>query len=221
MMYHAYSAYQPKDPETRRRMDLAASTWREQPWTEIPIGDHAVRCLRDEKGKMPFVSDILNLACKDKKNEDIIVFTNSDICVSRDCSYKIAMALTSIDAAYCFRRDFGRLSKPVPDSQIHKGYLYCGSDLYAFRVGWWRKFGREFPDMLLGREGWDAVLRILIELSHPDQNPTLYDLIYHEKHGSVWENPHNRRTIQGQLHNVRAGRHFCYTFGFDPRRIGL
>jgi hypothetical protein len=221
MIYHVFSDYIPRHPDTKRRMLVARRTWARQPWTEIPVPDLNVRLYQDKMGKVPHVKDLIETGVSGKSNDDIIVFTNSDICVSSDCSFKIVMALQAIDAGYCFRRDFRRLEHPIPDSMIHTGYQYCGSDLYAFRVGWWRAYGHEFPDMLLGREAWDSVLRLIIEETHPKQNPTLHNLIYHERHGSVWENPANRRTIPSQLFNINLARSFCYAIGFDPRRIGV
>jgi hypothetical protein len=96
-----------------------------------------------------------------------------------------------------------------------------GSDLYAFRVGWWRRFGAEMPDMLLGREAWDPILRLLIDETHPGRNPTLYDLIYHEKHASIWENPNNKRTLGSQLHNINLARRWMRGHGYNPRTIGI
>lgn len=221
MIYHVYSSYVPQNKDTLRRMTLAKKTWDIQPWVDLPIVDRQVKCYTDYKGKVPYVKDILRAASEGKKVEDIFVFTNSDICVSSDCCFKITMALQSIDAAYCFRRDFNRIEKIIPDEVIPRGQHYVGSDLYAFRLGWWLKYGPEFPNLLLGREAWDSVLRILIEQTHPGQQVTLHNLIYHERHASVWENPHNRRTIPSQMHNVSLARDFCYQVGFDPRKIGL
>jgi len=221
MIYHAFSDYTPANPDTKRRMRLAKITWGTQPWIEIPIHDHQVRMYQDHKGSVPYVKDLLQIAIAEKENDDIIVFTNADICVSSNCAFKITMGLHAIDAVYCFRRDFQKLIGVIPDSMIPKGAHYVGSDLYAFRVGWWRTYKNEFPDMLLGREGWDSILRLLIEDTHPNQNPTLQNLIYHERHGSVWENPVNRRTIPSQIHNINLGRKFCYSIGFDYRKIGL
>jgi len=221
MIYHVYSHYESRNPQTQRRMRLARSTWSKQSWQEIPVQDRQVRCYTDHKGEVPYVKDVINVGARDRKDEDVLVFTNADICVSSDCAFKIVMALQSIDAVYCFRRDFPKLEQILPDPIINKGTQYCGSDLYGFRVGWWRRWSKDFPDMLLGREGWDAVLRILIEQTNPKRNPTLHNLIYHERHGSVWENPANRRTIPSQMHNVHLGRQFCHSWGFDPRRIGL
>ena len=221
MIYHVYSSYRPRNPETRRRMALAARTWAKQPWVDTPIADDQVRCFSERSGTVPFIRDLFNTGCQGKHDEDIIVFTNADICVSSDCCFKITMSLQSVDAVYCFRRDFQRLTEVLPDHAIRHGNHYCGSDLYAFRVGWWHQYQDQFPDMLLGREAWDAVLRLLIEATHPQKQVGLQDLIYHERHGSVWENPMNRRTIAGQIHNINLAKKFCFEIGFDYRRIGL
>lgn len=221
MIYHVHSDYTPQNPETIRRMRLARQTWSMQPWVDLPISEKSGRLFRDRAGAVPYIKDILNAAASGKQNQDIIVFTNSDICVSPDCCFKIAAAFQSINAGYCFRRDFGRLDAPLPATAIKKGCHYVGSDLYAFRAGWWRRYGPEFPDMLLGRECWDAVLRLLIDDTHPKQNPTLCDLIYHEKHASTWEKPNNKRILASQLHNVNLARQWMLASGLNPQTIGI
>lgn len=221
MIWHAYSAYRPKDPDTLRRMNVAAQTWATQMWKELPIPDNPAHLFRDNGGAVPRIRELWDAACKGKPDSDIIVFTNSDICVTQDCSMRIVAALQSINAAYCFRRDFGRLDAPLPAGTIKKGQPYVGSDLYAFRVGWWRKNREHFPDMLLGRECWDAIMRLLIDWTHPGQNPTLYDLIYHEKHASTWENPRNRRSLPSQRHNISLAKGWMLAYGFNPRTIGI
>lgn len=221
MIYHVYSHYTPKNMETARRMALAKKTWLQQPWTDFSVPETGGRLFQDRGGRVPYIRDILAIATAEKEPPDIIVFTNADICVSQNCCYKIVSALQSIDAAYCFRRDFGRLDRPIPDEMIKTGSHYVGSDLYAFRVGWWRKYRTEFPDMLLGRECWDAVLRLLIDETHPGQNTTLMDLIYHERHASTWENPSNKRTLASQLHNIGLARQWMVTYGHNPKAIGI
>lgn len=221
MIYHAYSQYSPKNPDTIRRMALAKKTWDRQPWTDLPIPEKGTRTFQDRAGQVPYVKDIFDAASKDRELQDIIVFTNSDICVSSNCATTIVAAMQSISAVYCFRRDFGRLNTPLPDHLIPKGAHYVGSDLYAFRVGWWRHYRADFPDMLLGRECWDAVLRLLIDQSSPSQNPTLQNLIYHEWHPSTWEAPQNRGTLPSQLHNRQLARAWMRAWGYEPRSIGI
>jgi hypothetical protein len=219
MIFHAYSEYTPKNPDTVRRMALAKRTWDIQPWNDLPIPEKEGRLFHDKSGQVPYIKDIFSFATQLKADEDIIVFTNSDICVSGNCCVTIVPALQSLDAIYCFRRDFGRMENPLSIPRIRSGTHYVGSDLYAFRVGWWREYRGEFPDMLLGRECWDAVMRLLIDMTHTGRNPTLYDLIYHERHSSVWENPSNKRSLPSQLHNIDLARKWLLSYGFNPKII--
>jgi len=221
MIYHVHSAYTPKNSETARRMQLAKLTWSTQPWKEIPVFDSEVRVFQDRGGKVPYVKDILDKGAQGKDPSDILVFTNSDICVRSNCAMMIAAALQGISAAYCFRRDFGRLNGPLPDKAIPKGHPYVGSDLYALRVGWWKHYREDFPDMLLGRECWDAVLRLLIDYTSPGQHPTLQNLIYHEWHASTWEAPQNRGSLASQQYNQGLARAWMRAWGYNPRSIGI
>jgi hypothetical protein len=221
MIFHVYSHYTPSNPETARRMKLARRTWQTQQWQDLPVDERKGRVFRDRGGAIPYIKDIVEIATDDKADSDVIVLTNADICVSPNCCSTIAIALQCLDAAYCFRRDFGRLDTPLPVPIIKTGTHYVGSDLYAFRVGWWREYEIHFPDMLLGRECWDAILRLLIDRTHPGCNPTLHDLIYHEKHPSTWENPTNKRTLPSQLHNVALARSWMLANGYNPRSIGI
>jgi hypothetical protein len=222
MIYHVYSHYTPKNPDTARRMHVAKLTWASQPWHELPVPDNNGRLFVDRGGKVPYIKDILDKGAHNRHAQDILVFTNSDICVRSNCAMLIAAAMQALSAAYCFRRDFGRLNGPVPDKLIHKGNPYVGSDLYAMRVGWWKRYRSDFPDMLLGRECWDAVLRLLIDQqTDPSQSATLHNLIYHEWHASTWENPRNRGSLPSQLHNQGIARAWMRAWGYDPRSIGI
>lgn len=221
MIYHAHCVYNPSSKETRRRMRLAKRTWDCQSWTDCPIPERTGRLFVDQAGTVPYIKDLWAAAVSSKNSEDIIVFTNSDICVGPHCCVRIAAALQSIDAGYCFRRDFGRLDHPLTSSVIKTGIHYVGSDLYAFRVGWWRRYSKEYPDMLLGREAWDAIMRLLIDETHPGRNCTIYDQIYHEWHPSTWENPAKRRTLRSQLYNLELAKGWMHASGHNPQLIGI
>ena len=221
MMYHVTSEYSPTNQDTIRRMKLAQSTWENQLWKELPIHESTCRRMTDEVGSMPYIMDILNLATNDKKPSDIAVFTNSDICVSSLCSIQIAHALQGTSALYCYRRDFGRLDHPIQDDAIPEGHGYCGSDLYAFRVQWWKAYRDRFPDMLLGREAWDAILRFIIDKSEIGNPVEIKNVAYHERHPSSWESPDNRYRIKGQLHNLNLARQWMQSNQLPPHMIGL
>jgi len=220
-MYHVTSEYTPSNPDTIRRMNIAKSTWVNQLWQELPIHESVCRRFKDELGTMPYIKDIFHLATQDRSPSDIIVFTNSDICTSTSCSVQITCALQESFALYCYRRDFGRLNGPIPDEVIPTGYGYPGCDLYAFRVQWWRTYRDWFPDMLLGREAWDAILRLLMDKSGNGQPVEIRNVAYHERHANFWEPPANRYRIKGQLHNRSLARSWMQRNRLSPHIIGL
>jgi hypothetical protein len=91
----------------------------------------------------------------------------------------------------------------VPDDQVMLGNKYPGCDLFAFRVGWWRRNHSLFPDMVLGRHSWDRLLRELIKLS---QGREITACIYHERHPSGWESPQALQSDPSNLRNCKLAR---------------
>jgi len=189
----------------------------------MPVRDTDLPRLFNEHTKnLPFVKDILNSGCNKLSEDAIVVFTNSDICVSHDASVRIATALQSNDACYAFRRDFNhQVMEPIPDGDISKGAPYPGSDLYAFRVGWWRWHRDSYPDMVFAREAWDSTLRVLIEDTNSNKPLSIPDLIYHERHANGWEGAHLRYTLAGQRHNLRLAKSFFTSHGHNPASFGV
>jgi len=98
---------------------------------------------------------------------------------------------------------------------------YAGSDLYAFRVRWWREWREIFPDLILGMEGWDPCMRTLIEQSNPGAVVELEHLCYHQRHASFWEAAENRNRLAGQKHNLSLEFVWLSNLGVDPRRFGI
>lgn len=223
MIYHVYTAYEPADLETQRRHRVAQETWQRQPWREMPVSDQDMARMWHERGRsFPYVKDVLNAAADKLRAEDILIYTNADNMVRADCCTVVAEALQHSDACYCFRRDFHhRVLTPIPDSDYGKGLDYAGSDLVAFRVEWWQHFRDEFPDMIMAAEAWDAVMRTLIDLTCPQPERRVHDVICHERHGSYWENPAHRYTLKSQRHNLGLAKAFLIENGIEPRRFGI
>lgn len=170
----------------------------------------------DESGRVPYVKDVFDLAWGGSRLGDILVYTNSDICVRSDCSLLIAYVMQDLQACYSYRRDFyDDFHSPLPDQKIHTGADYAGCDLFAFRSEWWTLHRHDFPDLLLGRESWDAVLRTMIDWTHQSNAGALIDLIYHRKHSSNWEAPSNRLRIKGQLYCRKLVRQWCASKGIE------
>jgi hypothetical protein len=154
------------------------------------------RVWREEGKALGYVRDIFDAACHGWEDSDIILYTNPDDCVAR-------------------------LDGPIPDDRIPTGSLYPGSDLAAFRVGWWREFRERMPDMILGFEAWDPCFRTLAETTTGAASLAVPEVIYHEAHASWWMDAANRYRLLGQKYNLKLAAAFLRKHGVDPRRHGI
>lgn len=222
MIYHVFTQYTPKDPDTVRRNEVAQRTWRLLPWTERPVRDEDLPRMWEEEGRrLPFIRDVFDFAANGLGDHEIIVHTNADIHVRSDACICIVCALQETDAVYCYRRDFGRLDEPVKSEDYIKGVAYAGHDMTAFRVGWWHQWRQAMPDMILGLEAWDPCIRTLIDATNHGRANLLHDLIAHERHTSYWEDPKNRYRLRGQKLCLDLARKFLRSYGVNPRRHGI
>lgn len=220
--YHCFTKYNPADVDAIRRNTIAQASWKEQPWTEIPVRDEDLPRLWKEEGKQfVYLRDVFDFACAKLQPEDILIYTNADIHCRCDCAFQVEQALASMGACYAFRRDFGRLEEPLkPEDYIHGG-AYCGSDLAAFRVRWWSKTRNEMPDMILGLEAWDPCFRLLADRSNRGKPAIVRDVIGHERHDSFWERKENRHRLKGQIHCRKLAARWLWAHGVNPGKHGL
>jgi len=175
-----------------------------------------------EEGKsLPYIKDLFDLASDGKQDSDIVVYTNSDIHVRSDTTLYIACALQDSSACYAYRSDFQRLDKPLADDEFVNGNPYGGSDLVAFRVGWWNRHRSMFPDMLLGMEAWDPCIRTLIDETNVRCWTVLNGVLAHERHASFWEAKENRYRFRGQKYNLQLAKQFLTVHGIDPKSHGI
>jgi hypothetical protein len=193
--------------ESARRNRVARGTWNAASvlgWRE-EIGlrlEDMPRTFDDGDRRLCFVKELIDAAysrCNNEK-QDAIMLCNTDTCLSLDF-YKHACNLLAAYPAFCGpRRDFGRLEGPLIPSQVIQGHDYNGTDLFIFRPEWWKQNRSIFPDMVLGGEAWDCIMR---EMMKKQKLPFVRNLIYHERHASRWEQPKNIRSLPMQKHNIR------------------
>lgn len=223
MIIHVYTSFPSKDPDEAKRNAIAKQSWDKQPWKDRPItrGDLS-RVYQDGDAELYFIKDMFDVVSAESHPEDIIVYTNADIMIRTDGCARIAVMLQSTNAIWGSRRDFyHEFSEPIADTDYPKGIPYIGKDLFAFRVHWWQEVREHFPDMLVAREAWDAVLFTLIDRTNPPGPNEIRDIIAHKKHASVWERSENRYRLKSQKHNIGLALVWCHKFGVDPGPFGL
>lgn len=212
---HIYSEYESSSSETNRRNSFAATTWdyHHECGKMVDVGIPDAFLQRNsthvgDKFPIPFVKDLVNAGYQRAQAQDVIMLTNRDTCLSSECSDRLLHKMTLADACFSYRRDFKRISLHIPPDQIKKGQFYPGCDLFAFRPSWWTHYRDVMPDMLLGYEAWDRVMRELVTKSNPAEDVSFNDLIYHESHQNNWEQPRNRRSHPCQIYNRQLARSF-------------
>jgi len=201
---HVYQRTPWESGEEKRRNAVAKKTWDKIGWVDLGLDDscfvrNSSNVIPNEKKNIPMIKDMIRMACIGREDRDVIVLTNTDTCVASN----IVERLVGNMPAYAYRYDFNKIDGPIPDDEIIYGTKYAGCDLFAFRVGYWRRNHHLFPDMVLGRESWDRIMRELFKLS---QGRELYSAIYHEKHDSFWESAVNINSDPSNLRNRMLAR---------------
>ena len=218
---HLWSQYNPTDLDTIRRYKIAAQSWARQPWTEFPV-EQLPRWWREEGVSLPYIKDLFDAGCVSRLPTDIIVFTNADCITRSDAVLQIISHLQKSTACYSYRFDFNhKLMKLPTDPEFSKGQLYPGSDLVAFRASWWMANRHKMPDMVLGYEAADPVLRQLVDETNLGMSNEVVGLIAHERHYSRWEDSKNRYRLKGQLHNLILAKKFFQQRRINPAQFGI
>lgn len=220
---HLTSHFNPPDLETARRLKVAAQSWARQPWREYPV-EQLPRWWREEGRVLPYIKDLFDAGCLARAPSDIVIFTNADSIVRSDATLQITSKLQQTLACYAYRFDFGhKLLVPPLDSEFTQGRLYPGSDLVAFRVSWWLANRYKMPDMVLGFEAADPVLRQLIDETNRGTDNEVIGIIAHERHGGhgYWEHPDNRYRLRGQIHNLTLAKKFFQHRKINPANVGI
>lgn len=224
-IHHVWTDY-PKSKSDTARRQLAEDSWRKcyeenSTWRSMPIlNEQLPRVFNDGKRTLPYIKDVIEFAFEFMGELDILVLSNSDICFSSAFPAKLRREMDSRGCFYAFRRDFKSLTKLLTLDEVKTGQDYVGTDVFVFKRKWWRDNGAMMPDMLLGTEGWDAVMRHLMHETESDCG-VVRDFVYHERHDSTWERSENRHSLPSQMHNLKLANHFFKSRKIDPKQFGL
>lgn len=205
MIIHLWHFMGHADEETHRRLQVARQS-REAEYLENPgvwispalTFSRDSRRIGDEK-PVPFVRDMITQGMAYAKSPDTILFlTNADIGFAPDIT--LALSEHALEnAVHMRRRDLPRVDHPLSAAEISTGTEYPGGDGFAFTAAWWKKNGKIFPDMVLGRYGWDSAMRNMIRRA---KGVELKNQIWHEAHAGDWNTPgYEIEANAGNRHN--------------------
>ena len=224
MIIHLWSKFALRSPDDARRHGLAHSSWAGQPWLDCPVTDSSLpRLFQEGRRVFPYVNDLFDRACENRDSEDIVIYSNADIGFVPDACVRIVFALQANNAGYVFRVDFPRLASPPTAEQMLHGQEYGGTDVFFFRVDWWRACREFMPLLLVAREAWDPVLRIIMEKTNPNKPLSIPRICWHERHGGDghWESAPNRYTLPGQRYNLALAKTFMKQNNQNPAAFGI
>jgi len=206
-IHHVWSEYTPSNQDTLRRMLIAKQSWideakRSGNWTLSGLNEHDLQNSFVDDGHLLYVKDILNAtAAKCNAGTDIISFSNADVGCVAGITGQILDCVREHGCAFAHRWDVEgkQIEAPInSESDVAKLHWYPGTDWFWMSKEWWNKHSDEMPDMIIGREFWDAVLRQIMKKYGTRE---IFRSVWHEKHASVWEQPGNRENLPGNKHN--------------------
>lgn len=211
-LIHIWSEYPATGDDAKRyaftrktwEAEWKLSNWRPTPLTDDMFSRSSRTELKDVR-RLPFIKDMIALGVNDAEEEDIIVLTNNDTCFMKGIGKAILRDVRKSGCLWAHRWDFNDLQVEPKPHQLFDGQLYVGVDLFAFTVAWWKQHGQEYPDMLLGSEAWDWMMRELMKLNRGVEWNTG---IFHQRHDPFWGHPRNKNSNPAQLHNKRLAREF-------------
>ncbi len=208
-VFFAWSDYNSLHEKDLERQSVAYKTW--TPFLNRPDVISTPIHMRDlPRGyllpfSLPYVKDLFNYAYDRAMMEDIIILTNADVCFTTRAIDLIKERIKHTGFVACPRHNMepiptGKLFESVKEFKQDGGY-----DVFAVTPTWWRNHRDKMPDMFLGREAWDTVLRRIGE-EVSGEGIYVDDVCYHQAHFSQWQR--ERMTSPSNLHNRKLALEF-------------
>jgi hypothetical protein len=169
------------------RTRFAETTWEDTEYHHIKILHRDARDIGDERGTY-YVKDVLDFSLM--LSGDIFVYINNDVALVPEWKKIITPYVRAHGCAFSHRLDVPKFDRKLTLADINKTEqrAYCGADIIGFTPAWWEAHRAEFPDAVLGLEGWDAVMQWLMTKSGFHNMPTI---CYHQMHQSFWNQADN------------------------------
>ena len=194
---HIFAKNQFADPRTLERQARAEATW-------VDFDNYGISPSRTGESEgvaekdVPFVKDVIN---EGLTIADPIIFTNADTSFVIEAPDILESNIMSgKEVLYSNRFDNLRQERhQLSLDRIRKTgqKVHDGADLFLITRNWWGQVEDDFPDLLIGFEGWDAVMKWYMDWEEAKLDPPI---VYHEVHGwAYWQM--KRFESQGNKYN--------------------
>ena len=221
LIRHVFHWFDSGKPDEQRRMGNAMKTWAQfsgdpkyvQCKHELKPGDRTSKDIGDAKA-VPFIKDVIDFGCEGAEPDDIVVFTNTDICFAPETIKVVRAKMKGNGCCYSRRIDVFNGAIPLNAKQLGRYKPHVGADLFACRVSWWKKNRKAMPDLLISFEGFDWVMRRIFE-EHRSDSEIVPACVYHEKHISHWSRSEIIKSSPAQLHNRKLCKKFALARGLQ------
>lgn len=187
-----------------RELSRYSQFWRSELALDEPLPRNATSL--GEVPPLPFIRDLVERGFEG--GSDFVALSNADIGFTPGITGQVLDALAAGGACWAHRWDFYRVNQLArSEAQVRKARWYPGSDFFAFTRDWWNTHGRVFPDMVLGREAWDLIMRHTMRRAGGRE---IHLAIYHERHESPWE---VTRDLPGNGYNRKLAEQWMAEYG--------
>jgi len=156
---------------------------------------------------LPFVRDLIDAGFA--TGADTVVIHNCDIAFTDEAQYLLGDYCRRFPACWANRIDVRAGTGPYKTRDLRRRQ-HVGTDVFAMTRQWWDAKAADWPDMLLGREGWDWVMRRLMRDNGGDRCP--HPICWHEAHVGQWKR--DMQGDEGQQYNRRLGREWAIAHGY-------
>lgn len=219
-LIHVWNDYNYRQHDAQHRHEIAKASWEQEykkgRWIPFPVFDAQLSRNANSVGEakpLPFVNDLINLACDQAQPDDLIVLTNDDTIFVDGLTERL---LNANPPFWSSRWEHAKVKGPLnADSIRRNSWKHVGADIFVFTKRWWMEHGSEFPDMLVAREAWDLVLRTLIDRRGGHEEDALCAHIIHDPE---WHSPEQRECV-GNLFNRNAAREFFKSQGMPWPKV--
>jgi hypothetical protein len=214
-IHHVHHGFSPEGD--RKRIANAKLSWHraelaDRNWRSVPVWpDYTSRQIGDERS-VPLINDVLDYACN-LPEDDIVVWTNLDVCLTPDAPVVIRRKLRTGDCCFCRRVDVVDATKVLFRLDLHHREVHGGTDLFAFKAGWWKRNRHLMPRMFLACEAFDFVLRRIMLSQRPTAEIAPV-VLYHETHEAFWATGKNLQDNPAQKSNRKTAVAWCMENGW-------